>query len=165
MLSKNAQNIQDFLLEKGIDAKVIELLVSARTADDAAKAIGCEVAHIIKSLIFRTKQTNRPILILASGSNRVDEKLISQFIGEDIIKADASFTKEVTGFAIGGVPPIGYKQMIDTYIDRDLLQYKELWAAAGTPHAVFNLKSSRLENLTNGKVISIKKANFDDCKH
>ncbi len=158
MLSKNAQNIQETLLAKGIDAKVIELPASTRTADDAAKAIGCEVAHIIKSLIFRTKQTNRPILVLASGINRVDEKLISRYVGEDIAKADANFTKEVTGFAIGGVPPIGHKQRIDTYIDRDLLQYDELWAAAGTPHAVFNLKSSLLEELTHGKVISIKEA-------
>jgi len=156
MLSKSAQSIQDALAEKQIEAKVVELPASTRTAEEAAKAIGCQVAQIAKSLIFRTKNTHRPILVLASGINRVNEKAIALHVGEEISKADADFTKEVTGYAIGGIPPIGHKQFIETYIDQDLFQYEELWAAAGTPHAVFCLKSSVLEDLTNGKVISIK---------
>lgn len=110
LLSKSAQTIQDILNKKGIKIKVMELPSSTRTAEDAAKTIGCQVSQIIKSLIFRTKHTNRPILVLASGSNRVNEKTIAKIIGEEITKADADFVREVTGFAIGGVPPIGHKQ-------------------------------------------------------
>lgn len=156
MLSKSAQSVQDVLLKKEVDAKVIELPASTRTADEAARAIGCEVAQIVKSLIFRTKHTGKAVLVLASGVNRVNEKIIAQQIGEEIVKADADFTREVTGFAIGGIPPVGHKQMIDTYIDKDLLAFKELWAAAGTPHAVFNLDSAVIKDLTGGKIISIK---------
>jgi prolyl-tRNA editing enzyme YbaK/EbsC (Cys-tRNA(Pro) deacylase) len=155
-LSKSAQSVQDVLSEKGIDAKVIELPASTRTAEEAADTIGCEVAQIIKSLIFRTKHTNKPILVLASGVNRVNEKLIAKAVGEEIIKADAGFTREVTGFAIGGIPPVGHKQKIETFIDEDLLKLKELWAAAGTPNAVFSLDSAVIANLTDGKVIAIK---------
>ena len=155
-LSKSAQSVQDALSEKGIEAKVVELPASTRTADEAAKAIGCQVAQIAKSLIFRTKHTKQPILVLASGVNRVNEKTITQYVGEEITKADADFTREVTGFAIGGIPPIGHKQKIQTYIDEDLLQYEELWAAAGTPNAVFSLSPLVIEDLTGGKVVSIK---------
>jgi len=155
-LSKNAQHIQDVLTNKGLSFKVVELSASTRTANDAAATIGCEVAQIIKSLIFKLKESNKPILILASGVNRVNEKVIEKVVGEKIVKADADFTKEATGFAIGGIPPIGHKQAIDTIIDEDLLNFQELWAAAGTPHAVFRLRSEGLVVLTNGQVISIK---------
>lgn len=156
MLSKSAQSVQDALSNQGIEAEVIELPASARTADEAAKAIGCEVAQITKSLVFRTKHTDKAVLILVSGVNRVNEKTIATGVGEDIVKADADFTREKTGFAIGGIPPVGHKQKLETYIDEDLLQYKELWAAAGTPHAVFRLDPAILQKLTNGKVISVK---------
>ncbi len=154
-LSKSAQSVQDILCHKGLPLTVIELAASTRTAQDAAQAIGCNVAQIVKSLIFRTKETHRPILVLASGPNRVDEKIIEQQVGEKITKADADFTREVTGFAIGGIPPIGHKQHIDTYIDEDLLKYDEVWAAAGTPNAVFSLPSKELAALTGGKIIKI----------
>lgn len=156
MLSKSAQAFQEALAEKGLHVKIVEFPATTRTAQDAAQAIGCQVAQIAKSLIFRTKQTNRAILVLASGPNRVNEKTIAQQVGEEIIKADADFTREVTGYAIGGIPPLGHKQRLETYIDEDLLQHKEIWAAAGTPNAVFNLDSAVLEKLTNGKIISIK---------
>lgn len=155
-LSKSAQSVQDVLSKKGMEAKVVELPATTRTAEDAAKAIGCQVAQITKSLIFRTKHTNKPVLVLASGINRVNEKTIARAVGEEIVKADADFTREVTGFAIGGIPPIGHKQKIDTYIDEDLLQYTEVWAAAGTPNAVFSLESSALKDLTEGTIIAIK---------
>lgn len=155
-LSKSAQSVQDVLNRKGIDAKVVELPASTRSADEAAKAIGCEVMQIVKSLIFRTKHSNKPILILASGINRVNEKLIAEAVGEEIVKADADFTREVTGFAIGGIPPVGHKQKIETFIDEDLLKLRELWAAAGTPNAVFSLDSAVIANLTGGKVIAVK---------
>ena len=156
MLSQSAQSVQDALSKKGLEAKVVELPASTRTSEDAAKTIGCQVAQIIKSLIFRTKHTNKAILVLVSGINRVNEKTVASQAGEEIVKADADFTREVTGFAIGGIPPTGHKQKIETYVDEDLLQHEELWAAAGTPNAVFSLNSAVIESLTGGKVISIK---------
>jgi prolyl-tRNA editing enzyme YbaK/EbsC (Cys-tRNA(Pro) deacylase) len=154
-LSKSAQAIQELLTHNNIPSRVVELPDSTRTAQEAAAALGCTVWQIVKSLIFKTKETHRPILILASGANKVDEKLIEQTIGEAIVKADANFTREVTGFAIGGIPPIGHKQKIETLIDKDLLSLPELWAAAGTPHAVFNLNPQTLVGLTQGTVITI----------
>lgn len=156
ILSKSAQSVQDALTEKGVEFKVVELSASTRTAQEAADTIGCEVAQIIKSLVFRTKETNKPILVLASGVNRVNEKTIEKHVGEKITKADADFTREKTGFVIGGVPPLGHKMKIETFIDEDLLKYEILWAAAGTPNAVFDLHSAELAELTTGKVISIK---------
>jgi prolyl-tRNA editing enzyme YbaK/EbsC (Cys-tRNA(Pro) deacylase) len=97
------------------------------------------------------------VLVLASGSNRVNEKTIEQHVGEKIVKADADFVRDVTGFAIGGIPPIGHKQKIDfIFIDEDLMKLGSLWAAAGTAYAVFNLSSKELLELTRGKIISIK---------
>lgn len=155
-LSKNAQSVQDALSKQGLSFEVVELLSSTRTAKEAAETIGCQVAQIVKSLVFRTKDTFKPVLVLASGVNQVNEKSIEPQLGEKIVKADANFAKEVTGFAIGGTPPFGHKQKIETFIDEDLLKFSEIWAAAGTPNAVFSLDSSELENLTQGKVISIK---------
>lgn len=156
IVNKTAQRLQDVLSERGLNFKVIELSASTRTAIDAANAIGCEVAQIVKSLIFRTKDSNKPILVLVSGVNRVNEKAIEEQLGEKIVKADADFTRETTGFAIGGIPPIGHKQLILTFIDADLFNFNELWAAAGTPNAVFSLNSADIEKLTNGKIISVK---------
>lgn len=155
-LSKNAKTIQEALQAKGIETKVIELPESTRTAEEAAKAIGCSVGQIVKSLIFCCSHTRKPILVLASGPNRVNEKRIAQYVGEEITKATADFAKEVTGFTIGGIPPIGHKQNIPTYIDEDLMNYQEVWAAAGTPHAVFNLNSAQLAKLTSGKIVPVK---------
>jgi prolyl-tRNA editing enzyme YbaK/EbsC (Cys-tRNA(Pro) deacylase) len=156
LLSKSAQSVQDALTSKGLSANVVELPASTRTAEEAASAIGCQVAQIVKSLIFRTKQSRRAVLVLASGINRVNEKTIARHVGEEIMRAEADFVRDATGFAIGGIPPIGHQQKLETYIDEDLLQYNVLWAAAGTPHAVFNLDSAHLESLTGGKIISIK---------
>lgn len=154
-LSKSAASVQAVLEKKGIKSKVIEMPASTRTAQEAADAIGCEVAQIVKSLVFRVEGTEEPLLILASGVNRVNEKQIKRYLGEKIEKADADFTRRVTGFAIGGIPPIGHLQAIRTLIDQDLLQHEVCWAAAGTPHAVFSLKSSDLVVLTDGEVIDI----------
>ncbi len=157
LLTKSAQSVQDALAAKGLECEVVELSDSTRTAQDAASSIGCNVEQIVKSLIFKTKQTNKPILILASGPNRVNEKIIESHVGEKITKADADFAREITGFAIGGIPPIGHKQTIDLiFIDEDLLKFDSVWAAAGTPNAVFNLKGKDLVEMTNGVVVSIK---------
>lgn len=157
ILAKSAQSVQAVLDTKGLECKVIELPNSTRTAQDAASSIGCDIAQIVKSLIFKTKDTNKPVLVLASGPNRVNEKIIESYINEKIIKADADFTREITGFAIGGIPPIGHKQKIDfIFIDEDLLKFESIWAAAGTPNAVFNLQSNDLLALTDGKPVTIK---------
>lgn len=157
ILAKSAQSVQDILVKKGLTCQVVELSASTRTAQDAANAIGCEAGQIVKSLIFKTKETHRPVLILASGPNRVNEKVIEALLGEKILKADADFTREVTGFAIGGIPPIGHKEPIGLiFIDEDLLRFEEIWAAAGTPNAVFNLKGKDLIEMSGGKIVSIK---------
>lgn len=156
-LSKSAESVQNALSQKGLAVAVVELSSSTRTANDAAATIGCEVAQIVKSLLFRTVKTNQPVLVLASGINRVNEKAIEKLLDEKIVKADPDFTREVTGFAIGGVPPVGHKQSIQhIFIDEDLLNYEKLWAAAGTPHAVFSLPSREIQNVTGGKIVSIK---------
>jgi prolyl-tRNA editing enzyme YbaK/EbsC (Cys-tRNA(Pro) deacylase) len=157
LLAKSAESVQAALRQKGLACKVVVLSDSARTAQDAASAIGCDVMQIVKSLIFKTKETHKPVLILASGSNCVSEQVIEAYLDEKITKADASFVRKITGFAIGGIPPIGHKEKIDLiFIDEDLLQLDSLWAAAGTPNAVFNLQGKDLLELTNGKVVSIK---------
>ncbi len=155
-LSKNTHAIQTALLNKSIEFKVFQFSESTHTAIEAAQAISCEIAQIIKSMIFKTHISQQPILVLASGANRVNEKILAEYVGEKIVKADADFTREVTGFAIGGIPPIGHLQTIKTFVDEDLLQFKEVWAAAGTPHTVFSLNSAILVELTSGTVIKIK---------
>lgn len=154
---KSTELVQKALEEKGFTSgKVVELASSTRTAIEAAQTIGCEVAHIVKSLLFRSKQSHKPVLILASGKNRVNEKSIEALIGEKIEKADADFTREITGFAIGGIPPLGHKQQIDhIFIDKDLFEFETVWAAAGTPFAVFSMPSALLIELTGGRVVAI----------
>lgn len=156
-LSKSAEIVQRALYEKGLMFEVVELNASTRTANDAAATIGCQVGQIVKSLLFRTKETHKPVLVLASGANRVNEEAIQRYIEETIIKADAEFAREITGFAIGGIPPLGHKNSISlVYIDKDLLQYETLWSAAGTPNAVFSLPAKELQKVTSGKIISVK---------
>lgn len=158
-LSKSAEIVQRALCENGLKFEVVELNASTRTANDAAMTIGCQVEQIIKSLLFRTKETQKPVLVLASGKNRVNEKVIQKYIGEKIEKADADFTREITGFAIGGIPPLGHKNLIPfVYIDEDLLQHETLWAAAGTPYAVFSMPANELQKATGGNIISVKGA-------
>lgn len=156
-LSKSAESVQKSLFEKGLEFEVIELAASTRTAQDAATNIGCQIGQIVKSLLFCTKETKQPVLILASGINRVSEAIIQKYVGEKIVKADADFTRDITGFAIGGIPPIGHKtSLVHVYIDEDLLQYETLWAAAGTPYAVFKLPAEKIQLITGGKIVSIK---------
>jgi prolyl-tRNA editing enzyme YbaK/EbsC (Cys-tRNA(Pro) deacylase) len=155
-LSASAQKVQEALTALGLPCQVVELPASTRTAQEAAQAIGCTVAQIVKSLIFRGTRTEKPILVLASGVNRVNEKRLSEMTGEPIGKADADFVRQHTGFAIGGVPPVGYPTPIETYIDADLLQYQEIWAAAGTPRAVFRLIPQDLQKMNHGSIVSIQ---------
>lgn len=155
-LSASAQKIQNLLRELGYDYVVLERAESTRTAQEAADRAGCELGQIVKSLIFRGKGSGKPILVLTSGANRVDEKRITEYAGEAIGKADADFARAVTGFAIGGVPPIGHPEKIETYLDEDFLQYETVWAAAGTPNAIFELKTVDLQKMTGGKTVRVK---------
>ncbi|MGB9669269.1 MAG: YbaK/EbsC family protein [Anaerolineales bacterium] len=154
-LSQSALKVQRALHERGFMMEVIELPTSTRTAMEAAQAVGCDVAQIVKSLIFKAKHSEKPILVIASGANRVNEKAIEDLIGEPLGKADADFVRQQTGFVIGGVPPLGHTQPIRTFIDQDLFLFNEIWAAAGTPNAVFKLSPQSLLEMTNGEVIKI----------
>jgi prolyl-tRNA editing enzyme YbaK/EbsC (Cys-tRNA(Pro) deacylase) len=107
-------------------------------------------------MIFKGQSSGKPVLVLTSGANRVDEKRIGEYAGEAIGRADADFVRSVTGFAIGGVPPIGHAQPMETYIDEDLTQYATIWAAAGTPNAIFELTPSQLLELTRGRIVRVK---------
>lgn len=151
---RSAERVQDVLAGFGIDPEVREFPISTRTAQQAAEAIGCEVAQIAKSLIFRAAGGDA-VLVIASGRNRVDEHKIAAALGEPIGKADAEFVRRTTGFAIGGVPPVGHLQPLRTLIDRTLFDYAELWAAAGTPNAVFRLPPATLRRITDGTVADI----------
>lgn len=157
-LSSSAGRVQRALETSGLTLRVVELPASTRTVVEAARAVGCEIGQIVKSLIFKTGRSERPILVLASGANRVDEKKIEAHIGEELLKADANFVRHHTGFAIGGIPPIAHAQKIETFFDEDLLQYGEIWAAAGTPHAVFQIAPAELLRLTEAKVEKIAAA-------
>ena len=155
-LSLTAQKIQDALRALGYEYTVIEHAESTRTAQEAAERAGCELGQIVKSLIFRGKTSGKPILVLTSGANRVDEKRIAEYAGEPIGRADADFVRAATGFAIGGVPPIGHAQKMETYLDEDFLQYPTIWAAAGTPNAIFELRTEDLQKMTDGNVARVK---------
>jgi prolyl-tRNA editing enzyme YbaK/EbsC (Cys-tRNA(Pro) deacylase) len=155
-LSPSAQKIQDQIKSLGYDYVVIEHAESTRTAQEAADRAGCELGQIVKSLIFKGKESGKPILVLTSGSNRVDEKRISEYAGESIGRADADFVRAVTGFAIGGVPPFGHLQKLETYFDEDFLQYETIWAAAGTPNAIFEVKTSDLQTMADAKTVRVK---------
>ncbi|HOQ51882.1 MAG TPA: YbaK/EbsC family protein [Candidatus Atribacteria bacterium] len=145
------------VLEKvGLSSRIVEFSCSTRSSEEAAQAIGCEIGQIVKSLVFEGAHTHRPFLVLASGENRVNEKQLECLVGEPVCKGDAQFVREKTGFAIGGVPPLGHKEKIETFIDQDLEKYEEIWAAAGDPRSVFRLSFQELVELTGGRVISVK---------
>ena len=155
-LSPTAQKVQDLLTSLGFTCEVIEFQESTRTAQEAADRAGCTLGQITKSLIFKGRTTGKPILVLTSGANRVDEKRISAYAGEPIGRADAEFVRAVTGFAIGGVPPLGHAQKMETYLDQDLLQFKTIWAAAGTPNAIFELTPDDLQKMSGASIVEVK---------
>ena len=155
-LSASAQKVQDALAARGLALTVVELPQSTRTAAEAALAVGCAVGQIVKSIIFRAAKSNRPVLVITSGANRVSEKAVAALLGEPLARADADFVRARTGFVIGGVPPIGHVEPPVTFIDEDLLAYAEIWAAAGTPNAIFRLTPGDLLALATGTVAKIK---------
>ncbi len=157
-LSSSAQKVQNALNTFGPQFEVIEFAESTHTAQEAAARVNCLLGQIVKSVIFKSKETNKGILVLASGVNRVDEKKIGEYCGETIGRADPDFVRVLTGFAIGGVPPVAHPQPVETYIDEDLFQYPLIWSAAGTPNAVFKLSPADLVTITQGKIMPVKQA-------
>lgn len=153
--SASTLKVQQALDAMGLDLKVMNMPESTRTAQEAAEAVGCQIGQIVKSLVFKTRYSQKPVLVVASGPNRVNEKKVGELLGEPLVKADAEFVRETTGFAIGGVPPLGHLQPIKTFVDKDLLQFESIWAAAGTPRSVFCLTPADLVKITGGKVIDI----------
>jgi len=154
-MNHQAKKVKKFLERFGIENEVREFSETTKTAADAAKALNCEIGQIAKSIIFKGILSNEPVLVIASGGNRIDEKIISEHLGEGIEKADADFVRQKTGFAIGGVSPFGHRQKIQTFIDEDLLSYPLIWAAAGSHNAVFPLAPEELIKITGGKVIRV----------
>jgi prolyl-tRNA editing enzyme YbaK/EbsC (Cys-tRNA(Pro) deacylase) len=154
-LKKSAQKVQDALAAAGFSNRVVELPDSTRSAAEAAAAVGCTVGQIAKSLVFRGRSSGRAAMVIASGAHRVDEARIAADLGEDVAKADAEFVREQTGFAVGGVPPIGCAGRLVTLVDEALLVHTEIWAAAGHPNAVFRLTPDELVRMTGGRVVRV----------
>jgi Cys-tRNA(Pro) deacylase len=150
----SVRRVADALGAAGIEVQILELADSTRTAEEAAAAIGTSVPRIVKSLVFMADEN--PLLALVSGSNRLDTARLGATLGKTIGRADAARVREATGFAIGGVPPIGHSSPLDVVIDRDLLSYDVVWAAAGTPHAVFSIAPEDLVRVTAGQVVDLK---------
>jgi prolyl-tRNA editing enzyme YbaK/EbsC (Cys-tRNA(Pro) deacylase) len=149
-----AERVQAALLDLGLSRSVVELPVDARTSQQAADALGVAVGCIVKSLVFLVEE--RPVLVVASGANRVDEARLGFLAGGPVRRANAETVREVTGYAIGGVPPFGHRAPIATYVDRDLTQYDLVYAAAGTPDCVFPLTPDELVRGTGGRVADVK---------
>lgn len=149
-LSAKARRFQAVLDQYAPGSRIVEFKVPARTAQQAADAIGCELDQIVKSLVFRTDD-DRAVLVLTAGGNRVDETAIGARIGASIRMADARFVRDHTGYAIGGVPPFGHPEPIEALIDEDLLAFEEIWAAGGTPNTVFPIQPGRLLDITGGR--------------
>jgi prolyl-tRNA editing enzyme YbaK/EbsC (Cys-tRNA(Pro) deacylase) len=155
-LTRSAQIVQDALAALGFEHRVIESEHPTRTAKEAAQAVGCRVGQIAKSLVFRGAASGRTVLVIASGANRVDEAKLAREIGEDIEKPDADFVRERTGFAIGGIPPVGHREPLEALVDEDLMKHAEIWAAAGNPNALFRLAPAELLAMTRGRVVAIR---------
>ncbi|TJZ73228.1 YbaK/EbsC family protein [Chitiniphilus eburneus] len=157
MMASDSQNrVVAALGAAGVPAEIREFDASTRTSADAAAAIGCTVAQIAKSVILRAKQTERHVLVVASGANRVCEKTVAHLVGEKIGRADADFVRAKTGYVIGGVSPVAHAETPIVLVDEDLMRYDEIWAAAGTPNSVFRLTPAQLLTLTAGHVTRVK---------
>jgi Cys-tRNA(Pro) deacylase len=157
-MHSTAQKVADAARNIGLDIEIKEFEATTRTAEDAASAIGCTVAQIVKSLLFVVD--GQPVLVLVSGPNRLDEKKLAALRGvgkKKVRRANADIVRESTGFAIGGVPPFGHLEPLPTYIDQDFWQYEVIWAAAGTPNAVFAITPAELVRVTTGMVVDLKK--------
>lgn len=157
-LSEAARRVQDALAAKGFANRVLELSEPVKTAQAAADAVGCKVGQIVKSLVFRTGSdpaSGRAVLVVASGAHRVDTAKLAALLGADVTMGDPKFVRAATGFAIGGIPPLGHAQPLDVVIDAHLLAHESLWAAAGHPNSLFPLTPAELRAMTGGRVADV----------
>ncbi len=154
-LNTSVRKVEKALKAHGLECQVLNMEETTRSAQDAANSLGCRVEQIVKSLVFMTKKTKKPILVIASGANRVNTKKIRNLLSEPIKMADPDFVRAKTGFAVGGVPPLGHSNPLATFIDEDLLKYSEIWAAAGTSNTMLKLSPDDLQKITQGQVISV----------
>jgi prolyl-tRNA editing enzyme YbaK/EbsC (Cys-tRNA(Pro) deacylase) len=154
-LEPAAQRVQDALRAKGLDCTVRHMDRTTRTAEQAAVTCGCAVGQIVKSLVFRGARSGNAYLLLVSGKNRVNEERVAAHIGEALARPDAQYVREATGFAIGGIPPLGHATPLATFMDEALLAYDVVWAAAGTPDAVFPIAPAQLAEATAATVITV----------
>ncbi|HXT35417.1 MAG TPA: YbaK/EbsC family protein [Chloroflexota bacterium] len=148
------QRVYDALLARGVNPRIVEFSESTRTAEEAARAIGTTVERIVKSLVFAS--TDQPILALVSGGNRVATARLAEALGAPVRRADAELVRAATGFAIGGVPPLGHATELTVLLDEDLLGYDLVYAAAGTPNTVFPITPEELLRVTGARVVALK---------
>jgi prolyl-tRNA editing enzyme YbaK/EbsC (Cys-tRNA(Pro) deacylase) len=153
-LPRSARRVQAALHELGLDAEVVELADSTRTAPEAAAAVGCELGAIVKSLVFRGAESGEPVIALVSGDRRADEAALARALGEPVERADADWVREVTGYAIGGVPPVGHPALVRTLMDDGLERFEVVWAAAGTPRTVFPIAPGELARVTSARPLT-----------
>ena len=154
-LQPSAQKVQSALAAAGVPARIVALGVAARTSQQAADALGIAVGQIAKSLVFRGAQSGRAVLVIAAGDRRVDEAKIAAQLGEPIERARPEFVREHSGFAIGGVAPLGHAQPMVTFIDSSLRRFSEVWAAGGTPHTVFPIAPVDLLRVAGGTELDV----------
>ena len=154
----SAQKVADAAQALSLDIEIVEFAQTTRSAQEAADAIGCDVAQIVKSLCFVVN--GRATICLVSGANQLDERKLAALAGvgrKQVSRAEAEMVKAATGFTIGGVPPFGHVSSLPVYIDEDLKQFEVVWAAAGTPFAVFASRPEALERAAGGTAVSLKK--------
>jgi prolyl-tRNA editing enzyme YbaK/EbsC (Cys-tRNA(Pro) deacylase) len=154
-LPPSAQRVQAALDAAGVDARVRELDVAARTSQQAADALGIAVGQIAKSLIFRAEASGRAVLVIAAGDRRVDEAKIAAALGERIGRADPAFVREYSSFAIGGVAPLAHAKPMVTFVDASLRRFDTVWAAGGTPHCVFPIAPTALLAVSGGTELDV----------
>lgn len=155
-LSPSARRVHEALAALGVDTVITEHAASSRTSQEAADLLGCAVGQIAKSLVFRAMGSGAPVLVVASGANRVDEAKVGALLGEPIGRARPEFVREVTGYAIGGIPPVGHAQALATWVDRDLLAFDVVYAAGGTPNALFPIKPAELLRICGGRAAEVR---------
>jgi prolyl-tRNA editing enzyme YbaK/EbsC (Cys-tRNA(Pro) deacylase) len=150
----NAERVREALAGAGARADVVEFPEATRTSADAAAAIGTTIAQIAKTLVFLAD--GEPVLVIASGPDRVSEERLGEHLGATISRADAEAVRDATGFPIGGVPPVGHSRRLRVVIDAALLEHEEIWSAGGTPNAVFPTTPAELIRLTGGEVVDVR---------
>lgn len=152
----SVQRVEQALAALGIETSIVEFAASTRTAVEAAREIGCDVAQIAKSIVLRGLEDDSCILVIASGASRVDEKKVAALIGQPVGKADAAFVRARTGFAIGGVAPVGHAGPVTVLVDESLWSLDPIWAAAGAPNAVFCLSADDLHRIPDIRVEDVR---------